>query len=138
MNDRDAYRITLSLNDDKLQLVSLGEIPLPAPQGVSRPEEPVATGIIGYWVELQDARQQSLYRRFIHKGLPLNLHYTCGQWSALRRRKFRVSLDVPQLPQAHALVLFEQYLESPQAKTLQRKRHITVFLPQPALQQQAV
>ncbi len=138
MSLNQVYRITLSLNGSKLQLQSLNLVQAPSPHGVADPAEPVATGIIGFWLDVQDSRQQTLYRRFIHSGLPLNAEHTCKDWSGLRRRKFRFSLDVPVLPNGHSLVLFEQYQASPKERRLERRRHITTFLPQSSLQAVAV
>ena len=137
MSSKHVINITLSLNGNKFYLDRLDVKSAPPPTGVANPNEPVPTGIIGYWVDILDNRQQTLYRRFIHNGLPLNPDFTCRDWSLLRRRKFRFAIQVPALPNAHSVVLFAQYQASPADKKIQRRRHLNTFLEQTRIQELA-
>jgi hypothetical protein len=138
MSQLDIYRLKFGLNGNKIKLETIDEVRAPNPKGIAHPAEPVATGIIGFWVDVQDARQQTIYRQFINKGLPINVDFTCRDWSQLRRKKFNVVVEIPMLYNAHSIVLFEQYLASPADKCLQRRKHLTAFLPQKGLSSQAV
>ncbi|MEY4590446.1 MAG: hypothetical protein RL497_2522 [Pseudomonadota bacterium] len=138
MSQLDIFRLHFGLVGNKIKLETIDELRAPPPSGVPHPAEPVATGIIGFWVDVQDARQQTIYRRFINKGLPINADFTCRDWSQLRRKKFRVSVEIPVLYRAHSVVLFEQYLASPTDKALQRRKHLTAFLPQKGVSSYAV
>jgi hypothetical protein len=137
MSHTRIINLTVSLNGSKFYLDRLDVQQAQAPRGVADPSEPVATGIIGYWVDIMDNRQQTLYRRFINHGLPLNPDFTCRDWSALRRRKFRFSIQLPALANAHSVVLFEQYQPSPSDKRIQRRRHINAFVEQTRIQELA-
>ncbi|HEY6528945.1 MAG TPA: hypothetical protein VIZ65_09650 [Cellvibrionaceae bacterium] len=130
MSQLDIYRLQFGLTGNKIKLETIEELRAPIPKGVAHPAEPVATGIIGFWVDVQDARQQTIYRLFINKGLPINADFTCRDWSQLRRKKFRVEVQIPVLYNAHSVVLFEQYLARPEDRNLQRRKHLTAFLPQ--------
>jgi hypothetical protein len=138
MSQLDIYRLQFGLTGNKIKLETIEELRAPTPKGVAHPAEPVATGIIGFWVDVQDARQQTIYRQFINKGLPINADFTCRDWSQLRRRKFRVEVQIPVLYNAHSIVLFEQYLARPADRNLQRRKHLTAFLPQKGLSSCAV
>lgn len=138
MHQLEIYRLQFGLNGNKIKLESIEERRAPIPRGVPHPADPVATGIIGFWVDVLDARQQTIYRQFINKGLPINADFTCRDWSQLRRRKFRVEVQIPVLYNAHSIVLFEQYLAAPEDRNLQRRKHLTAFLPQKGVCSQAV
>jgi hypothetical protein len=138
MIQREIYHLQFGLNGNKIKLESIQERRAPVPRGVPHPAEPVATAIIGFWVDVLDARQQTIYRQFINNGLPINADFTCRDWSQLRRRKFRVDVHIPVIYNAHSLVLFEQFLAQPEDRCLQRRKHLTAFLPQKAVCSQAV
>lgn len=138
MSQLEIYRLKFVLTGNKIKLDDIKELRAPKPRGVMHPAEPVATGIIGFWVDVQDSRQQTIYRQFINKGLPINADFTCRDWSPLRRKKFSVEVEIPVIYNANSLVLFEQYLASPNDKCLQRRKHLTAFFPQKGMSCQAV
>ena len=138
MSYLDIYSLQFVLAGNKIKLECIEERKAPIPKGVAHPAEPVSTGIIGFWLDVLDGRQQTIYRRFIHKGLPINAEFICRDWSLVRRKKCRVAVEIPVLYNAHSVVLFEQYLARPDDKSLQRRKHLTAFLPQKGLVCRAV
>ena len=133
MHQLDIYRLQFGLNgNNKINWN-------PSRSGASFPVV-CRTGRTGryrnyrFWVDVLDARQQTIYRQFINKGLPINADFTCRDWSQLRRRKFRVEVQIPVLYNAHSIVLFEQYLAQPEdrrsgANTSRRFCHKRGLLP---------
>ena len=126
MHQLDIYRLQFGLNGNKIKLESIEERRAHSPWCAA----PGRTGRYRnyrFWVDVLDARQQTIYRQFINKGLPINADFTCRDWSQLRRRKFRVEVQIPVLYNAHSIVLFEQYLAQPEDRSLQRRKHLTAF-----------
>lgn len=98
-----------------------------APQGVPS-LAPVNEHILGYWLELHGQTGQVLYRRFVHR-LPVGLAANWDYWGQRQRSLTRFWLQVPQLVEAKRVALYEQYIPSPEAKTLTCRQHFCAPIP---------
>lgn len=88
-------------------------------------EEPVPSSLIGYWVELSGGDSQVIHRHYVN-SLPTNLPHCWPLWGKRKRQKAHYQIEVPALPQATRIHLYEQRINSPAQKAPQREKHFEV------------
>lgn len=98
-----------------------------APEGETN-LAPVNEHILGYWLELHCQAGNVIYRRFVHR-LPVGLAASWEHWGRRQRSHTRFWLQIPQLDEARRVALFEQYIPSPEAKTLTCRQHFCATIP---------
>ncbi len=126
--DLALIRCTLRLNGSQLVLDRMSHCYGNEPDNSSSPDEEVSSSVFGYWVDVVDARNKVLYRRFLTNAIPLNLGYTCTIWDKRRQRTVRFCVEVPFIENAHALVVYEQSLLAKGDKAPTRRKHLLINL----------
>lgn len=122
MSANQVYRLHLRASDHRFQVQALVTAKDGQPVPSAPTEEPVSAAIIGYWIELVGQDCQVIYRKFLN-NLPLNLPHIWQQWGKRKRNRAHFYIEVPALPDAQFLKLYEQSLDSPAQRLPQRQKH---------------
>ena len=124
---KDSWRLLIEAFDGTFAPVSWrlsGDTP---PMGEAN-LAPVNEHILGYWLELHCQKGQVLYRRFVHR-LPVGLAANWPNWGQRQRSHARFWLQIPVLPDAKRIALYEQYIPAPDAKSLTCRQHFCATIP---------
>jgi len=114
MAGSNALRLTFAYKDDVVQLVSTNEVNMIVPKG----DAPTRGPEQGFWAELHDASGRSLFRRVLHRPIPVDTEVFT---EVPDRNIARVpgapsdgmfSIVVPNDPNAAAVVLFSSQHEA--------------------------
>lgn len=124
---QDVYRLKLRATDRAFCLQRLEQTTSSGLTRSTPTDGPVPNSVIGYWVELLSQDSQVLYRHYLHT-LPLNLPLCWQLWGKRKQRKAQYEIEVPALPQAHFINLYEQRFNSPQQKSPEKERHFELTL----------
>lgn len=122
MNNGKVFRIRLKANHKAFQIQKFETADGQAPGDSINLDEPVAAGVIGYWIDLVGQDCEVLYRRFIH-NLPLNLPHSWQHWGKRQRNRANYCIEIPALPDAQYVNLYEQRIPSPQQRKPERQKH---------------
>jgi len=99
----------------------------PSPAGEITPGKKVPDSIIGHWVEMISADGSKLYRRYLQRRLPINQENAGSKLQKIYAlEKYRILL--PDLPEAHQLLLFEQSLPNADLKKPLKKQRLKLDL----------
>lgn len=125
--DIPLFQLDLSFNYGSIVVESIDKLRGPPPAGQINTKESVPSSIIGHWLDLNSRCGETLYRRYIQRGVPINLDNAQGR----QRRLYaltRYCLRVPVLPEAVCLVLYEQSRPNPGHEELVRRARLKMNL----------
>lgn len=136
--DNKVYKLELAIADSAIKVQGIKTQQGRAPSGVSEPSKAVEPAVIGYWIELLDQHNCTLYRRFIHNQLPLNIPHMCKNWSKRRQHRTRFEITLPACKGITHARLYEQCLRNQQDKQPRCVCHLDLALQDGHIQSNAL
>lgn len=107
-----AIRLRIAYDGPRLEVHSRRRVRMRVTPSDDLPRPRKGGGVTGWWVELRDARENTLYRRILHNPIPYDVEVRTGlrreplARHRVDRPKGNLFLVVPDLPGAAVVVLF--------------------------------
>lgn len=122
MTQNNVYRLTVKASEKELHVQHTEVSSRQKPFTTDQLDTPVHQAIIGYWVDIMGRDCEVLYRKFLNY-LPLNLPDCWSQWGIRKQQRASYIIELPALPNATCIKLYEQRLTAPGRRRTQRQQH---------------